>query len=876
VLPPQTLPVWLADPAMLTDSLAIVRALKPLLQKVDAGFGKRLDEPATVENIARTGLVLPILEAEQEPWFDIILVVDRGSSMHIWQRLVQDLERILRRHGAFRDLRVFDLVINSEAITADDRVLFAPNPQRPGHRPKELIDQRGQRLVIVLSDCAGTYWWDGTLLPMLQVWGAIMPTVVWQMLPPWMWKRTALGRGSAVALSNDVPGVANQRLKVQIQERREPEDAAQRISVPVVTSEVSDLTRWSLMVAGDRHQITPGFLLPQRGGSVPRAKTYEEIAKEHVQQHSSGASDADLKAALNQALDTLARERVERFLALASPEAQRLIMLLAAAPVITMPVVRLIRDAMLYDVPSPLPVAEVFLSGLLQRLPGQDRGALEQVLEQEHEQAQAELQDLAPLDEDAVPPVQLTAQDLVQYDFAPGVRPVLLEFLPAIDTIEVINSVSAAVERRWNKVSNQNFRAFLTNPQMQVPEELAGLRSFASITADILEQLGGEYGRFAQQLRGDLELPPGGTDLSDFPLQTFEYEVAEFINFPPFEPFNFIEAQFDEDAFPPPLQAEEFTIITFEVQQDAEDNEGLESFEFTVATLERQDLRPQRQRQEQITEWEILRQQQLAYRFIEPLPGDIPLEMVAIPAGTFLMGSPDDEPERNADRESPQHEVTVESFFMGRYPVTQAQWRVVAAMPEVTRKLDRDPSRFKGDNRPVEKVSWDDAVEFCARLSAHTGREYRLPSEAEWEYACRADTTTPFHFGETITSERANYDGTTSYADGPRGEYRRETTVVDQFDVANAFGLTDMHGNIFQWCQDRWHDNYDGAPTDGSAWQEGGDLSTRVRRGGSWINGPRNCRSASRLYFNPVDRDYYGGFRVCCTASRKQATAPRT
>jgi len=253
--------------------------------------------------------------------------------------------------------------------------------------------------------------------------------------------------------------------------------------------------------------------------------------------------------------------------------------------------------------------------------------------------------------------------------------------------------------------------------------------------------------------------------------------------------------------------------------------------------------------------------------YTEHLGDKVTLTLMLVPAGEFRMGAPLDEPD-SEDRERPQHLVKVPQFFMGRYPVTQAQWRVVAAMPEVTRKLDRDPSRFKGDNRPVEKVSWDDAVEFCARLSAHTGREYRLPSEAEWEYACRAGTTTPFHFGETISSELADYDGTTSYADGSRGEHRGETTPVDQFDVANAFGLTDMHGNVFEWCQDHWHSNYDGAPTDGSAWQEGRDLSTRVRRGGSWFFNPRICRSASRFDLNPGNRSYDIGFRVCCSAPR--------
>jgi formylglycine-generating enzyme required for sulfatase activity len=189
-------------------------------------------------------------------------------------------------------------------------------------------------------------------------------------------------------------------------------------------------------------------------------------------------------------------------------------------------------------------------------------------------------------------------------------------------------------------------------------------------------------------------------------------------------------------------------------------------------------------------------------------------------------------------------------------------------MPQVERTLKAAPSRFKGDLRPVEQVSWYDAVEFCARLSAHTGRQYRLPTEAEWEYACRAGTTTPFHFGETIRSDLATYRGSTAYADGPIGEAAAGTNPVDHFGFANAFGMCDMHGNVYEWCQDHWHDNYKGAPTDGSAWIEGGNSNRRVIRGGSWIYIPRYCRSAYRYFNEPAycNDDY--GFRVVCSAPR--------
>ncbi|MBT9314900.1 formylglycine-generating enzyme family protein [Leptothoe spongobia] len=264
------------------------------------------------------------------------------------------------------------------------------------------------------------------------------------------------------------------------------------------------------------------------------------------------------------------------------------------------------------------------------------------------------------------------------------------------------------------------------------------------------------------------------------------------------------------------------------------------------------------------------RQQRVTY-YDEALPDGITLRMMQIPGDTFLMGSPETEVDR-INWEGPQHEVTVPGFFLGKYAVTQAQWRAVAGLPRVKGRLNPNPSKFKGEDRPVEQVSWHEAEEFCARLSVHTGRRYGLPSEAQWEYACRARTQTPFHFGETITTELANYRGTDdeslgwsgSYGDGPKGEYREETTSVGLFEVANDFGLYDMHGNVWEWCADHWHGNYDQAPMDGSPWLTEDSEAARVRRGGSWIYIPRNCRSASRTYYQPGYRSGNIGFRVSC------------
>ncbi|MCC3406292.1 MAG: SUMF1/EgtB/PvdO family nonheme iron enzyme [Microcoleus sp. PH2017_29_MFU_D_A] len=265
--------------------------------------------------------------------------------------------------------------------------------------------------------------------------------------------------------------------------------------------------------------------------------------------------------------------------------------------------------------------------------------------------------------------------------------------------------------------------------------------------------------------------------------------------------------------------------------------------------------------------------------FTEDLENGVQLEMIGIPSGTFTMGAPDIEAESQY-KEKPQHPVTIQPFLFGKYAIVQAQWKAVAKLPQIQYHLNPDPSKFKGNNLPVENVSWYEAVEFCARLSKHTGRNYRLPTEAEWEYACRAGTTAPFYFGETITTDIVNYNGNYSYNNSPKSQYREQTTDAGSFSP-NAFGLYDMHGNVWEWCVDPWHGSYYGAPTDGSAWDEKcndnryqnsiellvksqNNKIARVLRGGSWLYHPRNCRSAFR-FFNTPEFDYHDcGFRVVC------------
>jgi formylglycine-generating enzyme required for sulfatase activity len=250
---------------------------------------------------------------------------------------------------------------------------------------------------------------------------------------------------------------------------------------------------------------------------------------------------------------------------------------------------------------------------------------------------------------------------------------------------------------------------------------------------------------------------------------------------------------------------------------------------------------------EKQTQVKITKIQGEAEYITEDLGKGVKLEMVYIPAGSFRMGS-------NAlDSEKPIHRVTIAPFCMGRYTITQQQYQAI---------MGENPSQFIGDNRPVETVSWDDAMSFCQKLSKLTGKQYTLPSESQWEYACRAGTTTPFCFGETITPDLANYDGNHTYGKAPKGKYRQQTTDVGSFS-SNAFGLSDMHGNVWEWCLDAWHENYNGAPNDGSARTQNNNYS-HLLRGGSWNNLPYFCRSADRgrIARDPCYNDY--GFRVVC------------
>ncbi|KAA3663858.1 MAG: formylglycine-generating enzyme family protein [Chloroflexi bacterium] len=240
-----------------------------------------------------------------------------------------------------------------------------------------------------------------------------------------------------------------------------------------------------------------------------------------------------------------------------------------------------------------------------------------------------------------------------------------------------------------------------------------------------------------------------------------------------------------------------------------------------------------------------------------PLNNDISLKLVAIPGGEFMMGSP---PGVGHDDERPYHPVTIDPFWMGIYPITQAQWKAVMG-------VDDHPSRFKGPNLPIDNVNWLDAQAYCQLLTDHTSNEFYLPSEAQWEFACRAGTTTPFYFGETITTEFVNFQGEFVYGQAPKGIYRHVPTNVGSFPP-NAFGLFDMHGNVLEWCADPWHKNYEGAPRNGRVWAASHPTPYSIIRGGSWHDTPDAARSATRIRFIAAEADDFIGFRVAMSLSK--------
>jgi formylglycine-generating enzyme required for sulfatase activity len=811
----------------LRHTLELGRALRPLMRKVPSRTEWAIDEEATaiamVENPHRRWL--PVMRAAPERWLDLVLVVENSRSTIIWKELIGEVQQLFERQGAFRTIRRWILQVHESAE-------FQLLPQNYSRRdllkprsPKELLDPTGRQLILLLSDCVSPIWEQGRIHPWLKEWSVGSRMTILQLLPQRLWDRTCLGSGSLLSVSALVPGTLNAQLTLHDVPEWLEVNRSRDLIVPIITLEPDSLTAWARVMDGSNAQ-SAGVLFEWAAVQTEDDYEWPELEPD---------------------------ELLQRFRVTASPLARRLACLMSIGPVI-LPVVHLIQEAMLPG-SSQTHVAEVFMSGLLQR------------------------------------------NVVGSYDFIAGAREALRGSLGKSDKIDLMNRIAIYLAAQAG-VRVRNFAALLKLQSEKGSALGADVLHFAEFSAEALRQMGGDYADWANKLR------PYGLQREEFEVITLEFIEPE--------PFTFEVATIRVAALEgekAPLTLADVLARSNEAMQRLSDRDlnelqktiiagawnrltydriavtagvEIQALKQTAADLFKvlgQELGERISKNNLVKVFrdslesvrlEIIRSPGRAKQFVEQLDRGIFLEMVEIPAGEFMMGSPQDEIDRRSN-EGSQHLVTVPEFFMGKYPITQAQWRSIAQQPLVDRELNPDPSSFKGDKLPVENVSWYEAVEFCQRLSKWTGQVYRLPSEAEWEYACRAGTTTPFHFGNTISTEVANYDGNYTYGQGTKGTYREKTTVVGSFKVANGFGLYDMHGNVWEWCQDHYHSSYAGAPADGSAWidSDADKDARRMLRGGSWNLNPLYCRSACRNYFiNPDDHDYAFGFRVVSGAAR--------
>ena len=798
----------------LRNQLALARALRPLMRKVSSRTKKILDEEETVTQFAENRILIPVFKPEPERWLDLALVVEKSASIVIWQEIIAEFQKLIEHSGAFRSVSTWSLENETGKIKLFPQQNKSANKQR-SRSHKELLDPAGRRLILLVSDCTSDIWYrdqnhnqNHDIYNILKLWSNSGVLAIAQLFPEKLWTRTAMGFGYPVLLNALVAGVPNKKLTVEGLPVWEEVDVSKSITLPVITLDPDSIKQWSRVVAGVGNTQTAGILF--ESDRIPQP------------------SETSPKDPSNPNNKLSAKDLVNRFRATASPTARRLAGLMATVPV-SLPVVHLIQQTLLKE-SMQVHVAEVFMSGLLKsQLPTNNANTVIATQASIHPEGVDHRKHLST----------------PNYEFVEGVRDLLIESVPTPDVDEVLHQVSQYIARKAG-ISIKDFAALLS-PDIEWDEKTKqdiDIKSFAKITTDTLYRLGGDYKAFAEYLKlkpSNAKTQPSNKPSDEFPpLENFDFEIANII------------------------------IQDGDIEDEPKSAVDIQPFEFEVATIELKKSGFLQRIFRGETELIINRRRQQANGFSEYLDNkgdETALEMVQIPGGTFTMGAPETE-EGSKDDERPQHQVTVPDFFMGKYPVTQAQWKFVASLPQVNRELKADPSYFKGDNRPVEQVSWLDVVEFCQRLSQHTKRNYRLPSEAEWEYACRAGTTTPFHFGETITSELANYNAESTYGDAPKGESRGETTEVGSFGVANGFGLYDMHGNVYEWCADQYQDNYEGAPTDGSAWiedQNDNENHSRLLRGGSWIGNPVFCRSAFRFNNFPVIDYNYIGLRVVCS-----------
>ena len=448
---PAGLPFKVPAASALPGSLSIGRALRPFKRRIPSRTTYIIDELATAQQIAEEGLWIPVLNPAPTRWFEIALIVDASSSMVIWRQTIAELQRLLERQGAFRDVRTWMLVVDPKDarniwISAGTDNASATQQFRS---PRELVDPHGQRLFLVVTDCVSPIWQGNAIKQVLNAWGHDNPVTIVQVLPQRLWRRTALGKAIPVRVKVPFPGAPNKMLNVVSQKYLLDRLPSNGMCVPIVTLEPEPISVWAHGLMSVEGTNIPGFVFDMK------VANQEQIVE--VQQREN-----DVHPVLS------AKQRVERFRATASPIARKLAVLVAAAPV-SLPVIRLIQQTMLPEA-RQVHIAEFFLGGLLEEI----------------------LSDEEP-----------SHPDYVQYDFVEGVRELLLTSLPTNKSMDVLRQVSDFIETHLEQPLN--FQALLFDPQSEAEFSIdERSRPFAAVATKVLWKLGGKYAALAAQLEGML------------------------------------------------------------------------------------------------------------------------------------------------------------------------------------------------------------------------------------------------------------------------------------------------------------------------------------------------------------------------------------
>ncbi|MCP4699889.1 MAG: SUMF1/EgtB/PvdO family nonheme iron enzyme [Gammaproteobacteria bacterium] len=722
-------------PLMIPDALLLARALRPLRRRIPSRRDLVLDEAATVHNFADLRLPLPALHGKSERWLELALVADGHDSLILWEPLLDELLRLLQRHGAFRDVRLWRLEQDRQ-----DKILLRPGLHGGGGNPAHLLhDPEGRRIVLVASDFTAPAWRKGSYLPVMRAWARHQPLALLHLLPQRLWRRTGLATGHFSALAGAArAGALNRRLPLHPDETpaEQAERLRQGLKLPLFSLTPGALNVWAGLINGQGGIKQTAVIYPL-AWRADRQALNQDAARQSSETSKPLQSDA----------------RWRRFLAGASPQARQLAEHCAPFP-LTLPVVRLIQESF-FPGSRPGDLAELFLGGIVHRAP---------------EQLKA---DPAPLE--------------VVYDFHDGIRQRLLNRQAPEQLWNVLKTLSEQVEQHLG--GPHDFLARIADPAALEPKQaLAPVnRPFAYIRLQVLRRLGGVYAEWAAHL-------------------------AEVL-----------ENESDAGALEQP---------------NLSDGEG-PSFSAGIAASFRDPLKSGGKGPEMVS-----------------------LENTLL---KFKMGG------EEYDNEKPVHEVVLSPFSAGKYPVTAGEFkRFVEEEGYKTEAETGDGAWVWGQGNPKNKknaswqnpyfeqtkdnpavcISWNDAQAYCQWLNGQSGEDYRLLTEAEWEYACRAGNEGAWCFGddEKQLGDYAWYNENSNNKTHPVGEKN-----------ANAFGLCDMHGNVWEWCQD-WYSSYSQDTVSDPAGADSG--TDRVLRGGPWYNDGRSTRSANRSRNRPGSRDVRIGFRL--------------